>query len=494
MPSDAKIELTVRSASTSRSARRNESDPARIIVFAPLTLRPQEPWQPVARRLTIDNFDDVMRQLGPAIPLNPADSSKPDELSFGCLDDFHPDRLISALPQLRELMALRSRLAHAETAEAALQEVRDRAEAGSHPSPAPGTSAPKASDNANGPGASEGDDAMFDRLLGQKRSDSETRSHAQQTVQALIKDALGSQSKPKSAEYDEATHDVEHAVAAGLREALVSSPFRTLERSWRSLHWLVSRLSEETGELHIVDGSLQDIARHLLGHTQPIDETGLHRLLCEDEDGWDIIVADMSFRLDMVHLTLLATLGAIAARCKAPLVAGAHLTLAGCMSDASIESPWEWAVPDNNLGQLWTSVRKHPAARWIALAAPRFVLRYPYGPRSEPINTLPFEELAPPFRAEQLLWGNAAFPAALLIAESRFADTGTWPAPQPGGIDDLPAPLYFDGSGDAIQPPVEFLLGERATMQARQCGLTIFAGGRNSTRIATSSISPIGFD
>jgi hypothetical protein len=52
-------------------------------------------------------------------------------------------------------------------------------------------------------------------------------------------------------------------------------------------------------------------------------------------------------------------------------------------------------------------------------------------------------------------------------------------------------PPYHDGSGEAMQPPLEFLLGEAARAVIEQHGLIAFSGGRNQTRIAASSLHPL---
>ena len=55
-------------------------------------------------------------------------------------------------------------------------------------------------------------------------------------------------------------------------------------------------------------------------------------------------------------------------------------------------------------GKRCAAVRR----RWIGLAAPRVLLRRPYGQRSDPIDSFTFDEFegAPP--QEELLWGHAS--------------------------------------------------------------------------------------
>jgi hypothetical protein len=52
-------------------------------------------------------------------------------------------------------------------------------------------------------------------------------------------------------------------------------------------------------------------------------------------------------------------------------------------------------------------------------------------------------------------------------------------------------PIYSDGGGEAIQPPLELLLGERARTAVGERGLIAFAGGHNTNRIATAALRTI---
>jgi hypothetical protein len=49
-------------------------------------------------------------------------------------------------------------------------------------------------------------------------------------------------------------------------------------------------------------------------------------------------------------------------------------------------------------------------------------------------------------------------------------------------------PLYKDGSGDAVQLPIEFTLHEAARAVVEQHGLITFAGGQSHNRISTLSL------
>jgi predicted component of type VI protein secretion system len=104
----------------------------------------------------------------------------------------------------------------------------------------------------------------------------------------------------------------------------------------------------------------------------------------------------------------LNALGALAAELGAPFVAAAHPSLLGVSSFADPD-PVTWAPPAR-----WQALREGAGARWLGLAAPRWLVRLPYGTRTDPIESFPFEEQ--PSDHEQLLWGSPAFACAILVA------------------------------------------------------------------------------
>src|SRR5690606_2480209 len=100
------------------------------------------------------------------------------------------------------------------------------------------------------------------------------------------------------------------------------------------------------------------------------------------------------------------------------------------------------------------------------------------GAKADPVERFDFEEL--PTRPDRaaFFWANPAFACALLLAEERN-HLGRWPETAGGDIGDLPTPIYRDGGGEAVQPALEMLLGERARSAAAAAGLIPLAGGHN---------------
>ena len=90
---------------------------------------------------------------------------------------------------------------------------------------------------------------------------------------------------------------------------------------------------------------------------------------------------------------------------------------------------------------------------------PRFLLRLPYGMKTDPINAFRFEEHSPTPKHESLLWGNPAFACAAVVARLLQADDL---APDAGDITGLPAFVFTADDEPRLQPCAEVCLAERA--------------------------------
>jgi type VI secretion system protein ImpC len=86
-----------------------------------------------------------------------------------------------------------------------------------------------------------------------------------------------------------------------------------------------------------------------------------------------------------------------------------------------------------------------PEARYLGLAAPRFLLRLPYGARTDPIEHFDFEEIEGAPGNDDYLWGN---PALLCLAH----------LDSPGVLTGLPLHAYEKDGETRLQPSAETVL------------------------------------
>ena len=463
--------------------RRSAGEPLRVLVLGDFTGRSQTPAALSARRVELDDFDAAIGALAPVVPIATDDGKPLARIAITELGYLHPDHLAVTVPHLRELLELDRALRDPRTEKQALAILDSVA------GPSKTTQAPAAPAGTGGDNRDESSDELLGRLLGAARREDAGERAAKARVKQLIDSALGSAvSAGSSSQAVDGRARLARLFNDRCRRILLDPRFRSVERAWRSVHWLASRLEGDEAHLYVADLSKEALAGHVAEVGQNLDASPLRRLLARDaDDRWDLIVGDYSFALTAEDVTLLATLGALAARARAPFLAHGELGLAGCARVEDVDAPWDWRYADSDLAALWNELRGHPAAQWLGLATPRFLLRLPYGSKADAIERFEFEELPVRPQRERFLWGNPAFACALLIASAHArGDGASWPNGG-GNVDDLPMPVYSDGGGEAVQPPIELVLGERARATATERGLIALAGGSNANRISVPS-------
>ncbi len=253
---------------------------------------------------------------------------------------------------------------------------------------------------------------------------------------------------------------MDRSLAMRMRAVLHHPDFQSLESIWRSIHWFVSRISA-LGECttYLLDASKAALQADREEAGGDGTRSTLDRLLNEGrlEAPWTLLVGSYSFAASTVDLALLDWLGAAAARAGAPILCGADVSLIGCGSlNEATAHPSTWTL---NLGEgatAWQALRRSTRARSIGLAIPCFLLRLPYGKRTDRIESFGFEELGSDRRHEDYLWGNPAYAVASIVVGSLMSGNSSL------HVEDLPSHVYNEGGETQLQPCAEVFLSDRA--------------------------------
>jgi type VI secretion system protein ImpC len=421
-----------------------------------------------------DNFDEVLAKLDvqARLPLG-RDGSTPLTVRVKELDDLHPDRLFESLEVFEALRTLRRRLENPKTFAAAAAEVRGWTSA---PEPAPEAAPPK-------PAAPPPSDpaALLEHILGgesppaprpaQQFPGADWNAYLQQVVAPYLVPGTD----PSAAEL---VARVDRATADQMRAVLHHPAFQAVEAAWRAVYLLTRRLDTDEGlKLYLLDVTQEELAADLAG-AQDLRGSGTYKLLVEQTVGtpgaapWAVLVGNYTFGPAAEDALALARLGLVARAAGAPFLAGADPRLFGCASPAATPDPDDWgAPPAGEAGEVWAALRGTPQAASLGLAAPRFVLRQPYGKGSNAVEAFAFEELPDGEPHEGYLWGNAAFACALLLGQA-FNHAG-WGL-RPGmilEIDGLPAHVYLEDGESRLKPCAEAVLSERAAERILGAGV-----------------------
>ena len=185
-------------------------------------------------RIDRDNFDQVLARLAPVLSLSlPGGEGKPIALSFGELDDFHPDRLLAHAPVFATLQSLRDRLEIPSTFAAAAAELG----IGKGPVTAdpPQPSAPTQVPPEN----------LLDLILQQSETTRPAPTVPAGAWGTFLEQITAPHIRREDPRKAEVIAGVDAAMAQLLRDILHHPDFQALESLWRAVHLLTRRF--ETG-------------------------------------------------------------------------------------------------------------------------------------------------------------------------------------------------------------------------------------------------------
>ncbi|MDF1554324.1 MAG: type VI secretion system contractile sheath large subunit, partial [Deferrisomatales bacterium] len=390
----------------------------RLLVMGDFSGRPAAERPPLASRPTqrvdLDNLDDVLRRLAPRLTLPSG------ELRFEEIEDFHPDALYSRFGLFDALRQARGK-----------------------------------------PPAAPGD--LLDSLLG-KPAKAAAPAAPSTGIDAFIHRIVAPHIVPDAAAQTQSyTAAVDSAIAEQMRQLLHDPAFQRLEAAWRGVQWLIFSLElNEDLQLHLFDVSRDELVADVVAAQGQPARTGLYGALADrwrnapGGEGWSALVGLYRFGTGDADIGLLAALGLVAAQAGGPLLAEADPTLAG---------------DDNPALVSWQTLRRSDAAPSIGLAAPRILLRQPYGKDSDPIAAFGFEEFVGTPAHEEFLWGNPGLAVALLIGRAFSARGWQFEPGDEREIGELPAYVVVQDGEKELQACAERYLGERGGQALLKAGL-----------------------
>jgi type VI secretion system protein ImpC len=381
-----------------------------------------------AQRVDVDTIDGVVQRIGPRL------NGPAGEIGFKKIDDFHPDSLYGRLELFQ-----------------ALREARTNPPAGTND--------------------------LLGRLLGKPAGRSQAppvrpTSALDALIRSIVEPHIARDTLAETRPYL-ATLDA--AIGEQMRALLHDSRFQSIESAWRGVHWLVSNLElDENLQLHLFDVTRDELLADIVAAQGTLTQTGLYRALVDrwrnvpGGQGWSALVGLLQFGPTDTDMGLLAALGLIAAQAGGPLIAGAEPALAGDTAGAFAR---------------WQALRRSEAAPWIGLAAPRVLLRLPYGQRTDPVEAFAFEEFVGPPAHEDFLWGSGSLAAALLIGRAFAARGWAMELGDEREIGDLPA-YTFERDGEAVlQACAERYLTESEINSLLKAGLIPIASRRDANAV-----------
>jgi type VI secretion system protein ImpC len=444
---NATVTLDVDAGVETLPARPESDTPFRILVLGDFSGRGNR-GEPAAARLRPylidrDNFDQVLARIRPELELG--EHGRGIVLRFRELEDFHPDRIYERAAGFGKLRETRRKLGDPETFAEAAATVKSwsgvQAQAATAPDPAPRQPASPAPrpDMAALSGGS-----LLDNILEATEAGPARPARKPDELRAFIERAVAPHLTPRQdPQLPDLVAQVDAAAARLMRAILHHRDFQALEAAWRALFFLAREL--ETGpqlKLYVLDLPKADLGGAL---------SELHRILVDEAvatpgaEPWSLVAGNFTFAQTASDVNLLGALARIMQAAGAPFLAEADLSEADSADTA----------------RRWNALRHSPEASWIGLALPRFLLRLPYGEKTDAIESFAFEEMPGAPVHQKYLWGNPAFACTYLLGQA-FTSYG-WDL-QPGAqqeIRGLPLHVYEADGERQLKPCAEMLMTER---------------------------------
>lgn len=423
----------------------------------PSASKPLEP-----HRIDRDNFDDMLARIAPTITLHDR-QGKSRAFTIRSLDDLHPDHLVRD-PAL--LGAAQPAAGGAATATG---------------NDAPEAASTSANDTAETPTLSL-DDILEQSPAAAGPSGREAGNWddvIQRLVEPLTEAARAPAQPDRTSEHEQ--------LADALRHLLRQPDFQQLEAAWRGLAWLVRQGDDETCAIYLVDADKQQLRA-------ACEQPELARGVAEVTGGGpSVIVCLECFTADEDDVALLRTITECTLRLQVPWVASAAGELIGWSPDAGDDAR-DWRPFSNEQQARWQALRSEPGAAWVALVWPRYLVRLPYGQRTQPIESFKFEELAGEFHHEQLTWGASSLVFAALAARAFEASGTDMRLGDVTRLSGLPLLILEEDGEKFAHPCGETLLSEREARHIAERGVIPLLSVRGEDVVQLASFHSLAAD
>jgi type VI secretion system protein ImpC len=342
---------------------------------------------------------------------------------------------------------------------------------------------------AAAPAAATEEVSEFEKLLERdfKPQGDGAREDIKNAVRTLAEQALATTNLVS----DDAVKTIQAIIAAidaklteQVNEILHHESFRTLEGSWRGLHYLVNNTeTDETLKIRVMNISKKDVGKVIKKFKGTAwDQSPLFKQIYENEYGtiggepFGALVGDYFFDHSPPDVEILSGIAQIAAAAHAPFFAGTNPKLMNMESWRELSDPRDltkiFQTPDY---APWRSLRESEDSRYIGLTMPRYLARLPYGSKTNPVEEFAFEEDTGNADHDKYTWSNAAYAMAVNINRS-FKSYG-WctriRGVESGGVvEGLPCHTFpTDDGGVDMKCPTEIAITDRREAELAKNGL-----------------------
>jgi type VI secretion system protein ImpC len=305
-----------------------------------------------------------------------------------------------------------------------------------------------------------------------------TRTGAEALISHLIEPGRSVERLSK-AMIDDMIAEIDKRISLQVDVILHDPLFQKLESAWRSLKFLVDRTDfRENIRLELLNVSKEELLQDFEDSPE-VTKSGFYKTVYSAEYGqfggnpYGNIIANYDFDPGPQDMKLLQYVSSVSAMAHAPFIAAAGPAFFGLDSFNSLANLKDLKFIFEGPRYIkWQAFRESENARYVALTVPRFLLRLPYGPDTQPVETFNYEE-AVSASTEKYLWGNTAFAFATRLTDSfaKYRWCTNIIGPMGGGIvEDLPLHQFQSMGALQTKIPTEVLISDRLEFELAEEG------------------------
>jgi type VI secretion system protein ImpC len=306
--------------------------------------------------------------------------------------------------------------------------------------------------------------------------------------------------KISKAVIDDMIAEIDKKMSVQLDAIIHHEDFQKLESAWRSLKFLIDRTDfRENIKVEVVNVSKDDLLEDFEDAPE-VTKAGLYKTVYTSEYGqfggqpYAALIGNYDFGPGPQDIKLLQYVASVSAMSHTPFIAAAGPTFYGVSDFNELPNLKDVkSILEGPKYTKWQSFRESEDARYLGLTLPRFLLRLPYGPDTQPVKSFNYEEDVSANHSDYT-WGNAAFAFASKLTDSfaKYRWCANIIGPKGGGaVEDLPLHQYEAMGAIQTKIPTEVLISERKEFELAEEGfmaLTMRKGSDNAAFFSANAV------
>ena len=286
-----------------------------------------------------------------------------------------------------------------------------------------------------------------------------------------------------------------------INEVLHHEKFQKMESAWRGLDDLINNTNFQADiTIDIMDVAKEELAEDFEKNSSSIFSSALFdKIYIKEYDQfggkpYGVMLGLYDFSATRGDITWLERMAKVANAAHCPFIASASYKFFDCDSVEQLESlkNLDGVLNHPRYGR-WNQLRDKEEAAYIGLTLPRYVVRQPWDPDTNPCSVLNFKEDAQG-DSKKYLWGSAAYLMARNLVKA-FEQSGWCQSirgPKGGGlVTGLPVDTFTLRGQKMIQAPVEIAIPDYREYEFARNGfipLVYRKGSSEATFFSTQSI------